>query len=155
MVDRFERFSLAIAEVSRSWHRLAADEMERHGLKSSHAVYLTALYACPEGLTAAKLSELSGKDKSDVSRMVAILEKKGLLYKEAAGEKLYRARLKLTDAGRAAAEQVRRAAAVAVEGASRGVSDDEREVFYRVLETIAANLDELGRAGLFRAANQK
>ncbi len=155
MIDRFERFSLAIAEVSRSWHRIAAGEMEKYSLKGPHAVYLTTLYDRPEGITAAKLSELSGKDKSDVSRMVAILEKKGLLHKEAAGEKLYRARLKLTDAGRAAAEQVRRAAAAAVEGASRGVSDDEREVFYRVLETIAANLDELGRAGLSRAANQE
>lgn len=155
MIDRFERFSLAIAEVSRSWHRIAAGEMEKYGLKGPHAVYLTTLYDRPEGITAAKLSELSGKDKSDVSRMVAILEKKGLLHKEAAGEKFYRARLKLTDAGRAAAEQVRRAAAAAVEGASRGVSDDEREVFYRVLETIAANLDELGRAGLSRAANQE
>lgn len=155
MIDRFERFSLAIAEVSRSWHRIAAGEMEKYSLKGPHAVYLTTLYDRPEGITAAKLSELSGKDKSDVSRMVAILEKKGLLHKEVAGEKLYRARLKLTDAGRAAAEQVRRAAAAAVEGASRGVSDDEREVFYRVLETIAANLDELGRAGLSRAANQE
>ncbi len=150
MVDRFERFSLAIAEISRGWHRLAADEMERHGLKSSHAVYLTTLYQFEEGVTAARLSELCGKDKSDVSRMVSILEKKGLLYKEATGENLYRARLKLTDAGRAAAEQVRRAAVIAVEHASRGVSDAEREVFYRVLEAIAGNLVSLGKAGLPR-----
>ncbi len=150
MVDRFERFSLALAEISRSWHRLAAEEMERHGLKSAHAVYLNALYADAEGMTAARLGELCGKDKSDVSRMVSILEKKGFLFREAAGESGYRARLKLTDTGRAAAEQVRKSAVFAVEQASRGVSDAERETFYRVLETIADNLNSLSREGLPR-----
>ena len=51
MIDRFERFSFAISEVSRCWHKLAAEEMEKYGLKGSHAVYLTTLYRYPKGLT--------------------------------------------------------------------------------------------------------
>lgn len=150
MVGRFERFSLAISEISRSWHRIAAEEMERHGLKGPHAVYLTALCGSGEGVTAARLGELCGKDKADVSRMVSILEKKGLVCKETSGGSGYRARLHLTEAGRAAAEEVQKAAILAVEHAGCGVSDAEREVFYRVLETIAGNLNTLSRDGLPR-----
>ena len=37
MIDRFERFSVAIAEISRCWHKLATEEMKKYGLKGSHA----------------------------------------------------------------------------------------------------------------------
>lgn len=150
MIGRFERFSLAIAAVSRSWHRLAAEEMERHALKGPHAVYLTALSGDGDGATAAQLCERCGKDKADVSRMLSILEKKGLVCKETAGGSGYRARLHLTQEGRAAAEQVQKAAVRAVEQASCGISESERETFYRVLETIAENLNEFSLAQMQR-----
>ena len=44
MLDRFERFSFLVFEVSRCWHKLAAEEMEKYGLGSAQAVYLTTLY---------------------------------------------------------------------------------------------------------------
>ncbi len=37
MVDRFEKFSLAISEISKYWHKLATEEMEKYGLRSSHS----------------------------------------------------------------------------------------------------------------------
>ena len=89
MADRFERFSLAITEIWRDWHRLAGAEMERYGLKGAHAVYLTSMLARPEGVTAGQLAELCGKDKSDVSRMVGMLEKKGLVRKVSAHQNGY------------------------------------------------------------------
>ena len=78
MLERFARFSLAISEIDRCWHKLAAEEMSKYELNSPHAVYLTTLYRYADGITAAKLGELCGKNKADVSRMIAILEKKGL-----------------------------------------------------------------------------
>ena len=148
MRNRFARFSLAIAEIDRCWHKLAAEEMSKYELNSPHAVYLTTLYDFPEGITAAKLGELCCKNKADVSRMVAILEKKGLVRKEAVGDNLYRARLLLTHEGRQAAEQVQQRAALAVELAGSGMTDADREVFYRCLEGIAANLQTLSKEGL-------
>ncbi len=148
MLDRFARFSLAISEIDRCWHKLASDEMAKHGLNSPHAVYLNTLYECPEGITAAKLGELCYKNKADVSRMVAILEKKGLVTKEAVGGNRYRAKLLLTPEGRQAAEQVRKHAAQAVELAGAGMTDADREVFYRCLEKITANLQTLCKNGL-------
>ncbi len=148
MLNRFARFSLAISEIDRCWHKLAAEEMAKYELNSPHAVYLTTLYDFEEGVTAAKLGELCCKNKADVSRMVAILEKKGLVRKEAVGGNLYRAKLLLTEEGKQAAEHVKQRAAVAVELAGSGMSEEEREVFYRCLELITANLQTLSKDGL-------
>lgn len=148
MLNRFARFSLAISEIDRCWHKLAAEEMAKYELNSPHAVYLTTLYNFDDGITAAKLGELCGKNKADVSRMVGILETKGLVRKEAVGGNLYRAKLLLTEEGKQAAEHVQRRAALAVELAGSGMTEDDREVFYRCLERIAANLQTLSKDGL-------
>ena len=148
MLERFARFSLAIAEIDRCWHRLAAEEMAKYDLNSPHAVYLNTLYQFDEGITAARLGELCCKNKADVSRMISILEKKGLVRKETVGGNLYRAKLLLTQEGKQAAEHVRDRAAVAVELAGGGMSGSDREIFYRCLEQITANLQILCKEGL-------
>ena len=148
MQNRFARFSLAISEIDRCWHKLAAEEMAKYELNSPHAVYLTTLYEQEGGVTAAKLGELCCKNKADVSRMVAILEKKGLVRKETVGTNAYRAKLLLTEEGKQAAEHVRQRAALAVELAGSGMTDADREVFYRCLERIAENLKILSKDGL-------
>ena len=148
MLDRFSRFSLAISEIDRCWHKLATDEMAKYGLNSPHAVYLNTLYEYNEGITAAKLGELCCKNKADVSRMVSILEKKGLVKKESVGGSLYRAKLLLTQEGRNAAQQVRKQAAMVVELAGTGMTNQERGIFYRCLEKITGNLQTLCKYGV-------
>ena len=150
MLDRFARFSLAISEIDRCWHKLAAEEMTKYGLNSPHAIYLNTLYCYPEGLTAAKLGELCGKDKADVSRMVSILEKKALVCRNTQDGNRYRAKLVLTEEGRAAAMQVRSRAELAVELAGAGLSDEDRETFYHSLELITTNMQALCKDGLPR-----
>ena len=54
MLNRFARFTLAIAAIHRCWHKLAAEEMAAYDLNSPHAIYLTALAQYEDGLTAAK-----------------------------------------------------------------------------------------------------
>ena len=149
MLERFAKFSFSIAEIDRCWHKLAAEEMAKYDLNSPHAVYLNTLYdAGNEGITAAQLGELCGKNKADVSRMVAILEKRGLVTKEAVGGNRYRAKLLLSQEGRNAAQQVRKRAALAVELAGTGMTDEDREIFYRCLEQITENLQTLCKNGL-------
>ena len=148
MVERFERFSFAILEIYRHWHKIAAEEMGTYGLKGAHATYLLAISRHEEGVTAPRLCELCGKDKSDVSRMVAILEEKGLVRKESVHQKGYGGRIKLTHAGESAAEQVRRRAALAVELAGKDLTEDKRQIFYEALEQIADNLRVISKEGL-------
>lgn len=148
MVERFERFSFAISEISRYWHKLATEEMEKHGLKGTHSVYLITMLKFPDGITAPKLSELCSKDKSDVSRMMAIMEERGFVKKEGVHQNCYRGVFKLTEKGIKAADQLKSRVALAVELAGRDLSIEEREVFYKSLESISGNLRVLSKEGL-------
>ena len=148
MLDRFERFSFAISEISRCWRRLASEELSKYGLKSPHATYLTTMYKYPGGITVPKLCEVSGKDKSDASRMIAILEGKGLAKKKDVQGSLYRGLWVLTDEGMHAAEQVSIRAGKAVELAGKDLTDETRSIFYQALESIASNLIELSKEGI-------
>ena len=148
MVDRFEHFSHAINDISHCWRKLAGEELKKYGLKGSHATYLSTMYHYPQGISVPQLCEISGKDKSDASRMLAILEEKGLVRKQEVDGSLYRGLLVLTEEGRAAAEHVRRRAAKAVEQAGGGLDDETREIFYRALDSITQRLNELSKNGI-------
>jgi len=148
MIERFERFSLAISELSRHWHKLTSAEMEKYGLKGGHSIYLLTMYRYPEGITAPQLCELCDRDKADVSRMMSIMEKNGLVTKEGSGTSLYRGLFRLTPAGIAAAEYVRERATLAVQMAGRDLSEETREIFYAALESLTVNLRKLSQEGL-------
>lgn len=145
MIQRFERFTLAISELYRYWHKIAADEMARYQLKGPHALYLVALYRYEEGITAAGLCEVCDRNKADVSRAVALLEERGLVTRE--GDQ-YRAQLKLTESGKRAAEQVRERARRAVEIGGQGLTEAQRTAFYETLTVIAANLKAISQSGI-------
>ena len=144
MTDRFERFSYAISEIYRCWHRIAAAEMEKRGLKGGCAIYLMALLRAPGGVGAGQLSETCGRDKADVSRQLSAMERDGLVRRE--GD--YRAAWHLTEEGKKAAEYVARRAAFAVESAGGRLDDEKRTAFYNALEGIAENLQRIAREGL-------
>ena len=148
MIGRFERFSYAISEISRLWHRIAGEEMGKYGLKGSYSVYFTTLYRYDGGLTAAQLVDLCSRDKADVSRAMSLLENKGLIARETSDGKAYRALLTLTHQGREIAKQINARAEAAVELASHGLPDEKREIFYEALELITGNLQKLSRDGI-------
>ena len=148
MLDRFERFSFSIFEITRHWHKITSDEMEKFGLKGTHCIYLLAIQHHPEGITATQLGEICGRDKADVSRMVSIMEQKGLVTRESVAKNLYRGLLKLTEDGMAAADFVCQRVKVAVELASKGLDDMGRKLFYDALELIAGNLRQISEDGL-------
>lgn len=140
MITRFERFTYAISEINRYWHKIATHEMAKYGLKGPFAMYLTVLYRHSDGVTSVQLGELCDKNKADVSRALSVLEEKGLVVREAKNNSLYRAKIQLTKEGRLAAEQVQKAASRAVELGGGGLTDERRDIFYQVLERIADNL---------------
>lgn len=148
MIERFEKFSLSITEISRYWRKLATEEMEKYGLKGPHATYLTTMYRFPEGITVPQLCEISGKDKSDASRMIAILEEKGFVEKRVVGGSLYRGLLVLTEKGNLAASQVSERAARVVGLAGQHLNDEQREAFYFALDSIVSNLRNLCQDGI-------
>lgn len=148
MVNRFERFSFAMTEISRHWHKLTSDEMSRYGLKGTHSIYLLTLYRNPQGLTAPQLCELCDRDKADVSRMMAIMEEKGLATKEFSAGSKYRGTFRLTPEGMEAAEYISSRVALAVQLAGKDLSEDDRKIFYDSLESILKNLRNLSHNGI-------
>lgn len=145
MIERFEKFSMVISDINRYWHKIASDEMEQYGLKGPYAIYLAAMHRYPQGLPAVRLCELCNRNKADVSRAMADMEKKGLVRREGSS---YRALLILTEEGISAAKHVADRASKAVERGSKGLSDEHRAIFYETLDLIAANLKEISQEGL-------
>ena len=148
MLDRFGRFSLSIFEISKYWHKLASDALGEYGLKSAHAMYLTTIYKHPEGITIPQLCEECGKDKSDASRMISILEKKGYVRKQEVNGSRYRGVLVLTEEGTAIARKVTALASRMVEAASKDLTDEARDSLYKSLDSILENLRNISQKGL-------
>lgn len=148
MLDRFEKFICDITEIDLYWHRIASAEMKRYGLKGSYAIYFPMLRDSPEGLSAAELAALCGRDKADVSRDITALEKAELLQRIKSGGSAYRAKIVLTEKGREFTAEVIRKAELAVNCVGSMFSAEERDCFYRVLDEITHNLQTLSETGL-------
>ncbi len=148
MVSRFEHFSSSISSIYRYIQRIERVEMEQYGLKGPHAQCLLAMQRYPEGITAARLCDVCDKDKAAISRLTAELEEKGMISRGTVGGVRYRAQLRLTALGEAAAEHVERRAQLAVEEASAGMTDEQRITLYVVLDLIAGNLQTICAEGL-------
>lgn len=148
MVERFEKFSYLISELSKLLHKIESDELLELGLKGPYAIYILTLAKHQSGVCASKLSELCARDKADVSRAVAALIEKDIATKIISEDKKYRSPIALTEKGLLVAERISAKAKRAVEFASEGISDEERKIFYESLETICSNMTKMSISGV-------
>lgn len=148
MESRYELLSGSISCMYHDIQKIERVEMAKYGLKGPHAQCLLAMLKHPEGITSARLCEVCEKDKAAISRILSELGAAGMIFREDRNGSRYRAKLFLTEQGKAAAETVTEKARLAVEFAGQGFGEEEREVFYRVLAIIAGNLHRLCRQGL-------
>jgi len=148
MITKYEQFSSSVASLSRDIQHIERMEMSKFGLKGPHAQCLLTMLRHPEGITSARLCELCDKDKAAISRTAAELEASRMIRRDLSGGSRYRANLLLTEAGRSAAQAISRRAQLAVEAAGAGLNDEQRAVFYQVLDIIAGNLHTICKNGL-------
>ena len=148
METRYEAFSSAISCMYHDIQKIERTEMSGYGLKGPHAQCLLAMGRHPEGITAAQLCEVCEKDKAAISRILAELEQAGMILREKRNGTVYRAKLYLTERGKAAAQAVAEKAQLAVELAGTGLKESDRETFYAVLGRIAGNLQGICKEGL-------
>ena len=148
MVSKYEIFSTVVSCLYHNIQRIERTEMAKYGLKGPHAQCLVIMARYPDGITAARLCEICERDKAAISRTVAELEEAGLLTRREQNGVRYRVPLVLTEAGRAAAQEVNDVAGRAVEQAGAGLTDQQRNVFYDVLGLIAQKLSTISRDGL-------
>ncbi len=141
MFSRFETFITTMNQVNRGIQVIKNREMEAYGLKGTHVMCLYQLKQHPEGLTAKELATLCDEDKAAISRALAIIESKGLIsFIDSEGKKRYRTMITLTDEGSKVCTQISQKIGELWKVYSEGISDEEREVFYRVFAIIADNL---------------
>lgn len=139
MIQRFQSFVGGITACYRYIQRIKSAEMTEFGLKGTHVMCVFILHHNPGGLTATQLCQLCAEDKAAISRTLSVLQRQGYIH---VGEKKYRAPLRLTERGEALARQVDELIAQWVGHGGDGLTEEERETFYRVLEKISRNLRE-------------
>ena len=139
MIQRFEDFVTGITVCYKSIQRIKNMEMTEFDLRGTHVMCLFFLHHNPDGLTATELCQRCSEDKAAISRTVATLLRKGYVTSQG---KRYRARLKLTDAGREIALKMDDMVYQWVGCGGDGLAEEERATFYRCLAAIAGNLSE-------------
>lgn len=140
MIKRFELFTTTITHIYKNLQRIKLQEMTdiEFDLRGTHVMCLFQLNRHKEGLTVTQLSNLCGEDKAATSRTVSELTQKGLIIAD--NDKRYRAPFLLTEQGQLVADKIDAQAIQAVTAGSEGLTDEEREIFYKALTTISENL---------------
>lgn len=146
MLNRFQHFTLNIFRISRYWNVIANEVMKKYDLKGVYALYLIILYHNSEGITAAKIADLSCRDKAEISRAVSAFEEQGLIAEKNSSN--YRAPLRLSQKGMKIAGAIESKVFQAVTQASGEISDKDRQNMYECLDIIADNLKKLSDTGL-------
>jgi DNA-binding MarR family transcriptional regulator len=142
MIDRFERFAISVARLNRNIQKVKTAEMEKMGLKGTHTMCLYVLGKHPEGLTSGQLAANCQEDKAAISRTLTQLENMGLVQAGSQNGKIgYRTRLLLTDQGKAVVEKVNERVQEALDVGSAGLTPEERQVLYKAMDLINANLE--------------
>lgn len=143
MLQRFESFVTGITVCYKAIQRIKASEMTEFGLKGAHTMCLFFLRRYEDGLTAAELCQLCAEDKAAISRTLATLREKGYVRSEGSA---YRAKWLLTAAGGEIVGRFDDLIRQWVGCGGDGLSDEERDAFYKVLDVIARNLRDNNNA---------
>ncbi|MBQ8004072.1 MAG: winged helix-turn-helix transcriptional regulator [Oscillospiraceae bacterium] len=139
MTERFEKFTKEVATAGKCISKIKAHEMKQFDLRGGCVMCLFFIGQSKDGLTATEICELCGEDKAGVSRTLSTLRERGYIDASDYGVK-YRARFRVTDSGREVCDSVRNAICRAVTSAGGNLSDEERDIFYRVFEKINSRL---------------
>lgn len=139
MKERFERFTVLIAKISKSIRKIKNLAMAEYGLKSSH---LSCLYYLrfSSSITATDLCDKCEDDKATISRSIDFLEKKGYLIRDNGGAKRYKSRLLLTEVGKKVADIIAEKVNRVIEEVGSPLSEKERVDFYRSLAIVSGGL---------------
>lgn len=138
MENRFENFTITILKLNKLVQKIKLIEMKEHGLKAIHVMCIYYLNENKSGITASELSRLTLEDKAAISRALARLKELGLINHF----KAYNQPIVLTEKGEETARYILVKASKAVEAAGRGLTEEERENFYRSLISISQRLED-------------
>ena len=144
MVKRFETFTVLLNRINRNIRKIKNEEMARYELRSPHISCLYYLYISEE-LTSKELCEHCEEDKATISRSLDFLEKNEYLICKCESKKRYNAPFVLTEKGKRAGKRIAEKIDAVLEEISAGISDKDREIFYRSLDVISKNIEKVAK----------
>ena len=115
--------------------------MAEYGLRSTHVSCLYYLYTA-DSLTATELCERCEEDKATISRALDYLEDKGFIVCETKAAKRYKSQMLLTEKGKEAGKKICDKVNFVLDEVSVGLTDEQRNDFYRYLAIISDNLEQ-------------
>ena len=119
-------------------------EMTDLGLKGNHTMCLYYLGRNINGLTSSELCNLCKEDKAAISRTISELIDLDLVKADSTeGKRDYRTKLHLTTKGFETLDKIDVKIQKAVDIGGNGLSEEQREAFYRTLDIIAENLEKM------------
>lgn len=142
MEERFKLFTVLMTKTRRSIQRIKTEEMAEYNLKSPHVSCLYYLYKYGN-MTATELCEICDEDKAAISRSIVQLENEGYVNYPDGSKKRYRANMQLTEKGRIIAESLARKIDTVLDEAGKGLTEEDRVIFYRSLAIISNNLENI------------
>ena len=147
MIDRFEKLTTGVTQIYKSMQKIKRCRMDSLGLKGTHVMCLHYLSEYPDGLTAADLCGKCKEDKAGISRILSDLEKARLIAylsnSSSKDSKRYRAKAVLTEQGKSCAKKVTGLIMHATIAGGLGITEEERDIFYRILFKISDNLNQV------------
>ena len=141
--QRLEVFSNSINQVIKSMQYMKSRKMAQYGLKSTTCLCLCQIFRSEDGLNAGELAAAGEIDKAQVSRNVSELSEKGFIYRDEREGRRYKQKYRLTDLGRAAAEDILHSVDRVQDSVLEGISPEELRVFQSVLRRLCDNFRTL------------
>lgn len=145
MVERFETFTVLLNRINRNIRKIKNEEMANYELRSPHISVLYHLYIS-EKLTSKELCERCEEDKATISRSLDYLENNGYLFCKCPNKKRYNSPFELTERGVRAGKRIADKIDAVLEQISVGISEEDRAVFYRSLNIISENIEEVAKS---------
>ena len=145
MIKRFKDFTKYVSLAYKYLIKIKSEGIKEFGLKGSHVMCLFYIGESENGLTATKLCQLCCEDKAAISKTLSALCEKGYTVLENDENKKYRSSYFLTDSGKEIKEKIHSKIKSAVGNGGDGISEEEREIFYRCLHRIVDNLERVSK----------
>ena len=140
MDERFETFTVLINRISRNIRKIKNQEMADYNLRSAHVSCLYYIYRAGT-ITATELCEKCEEDKATISRALDYLEKNDFITCQTKSTKRYKSPLVLTDKGNLVGEKIADKIDGVLDQISVGLTENERQEFYRCLTIISNGID--------------
>ncbi len=140
--NSFEIFSTRVARVVKAVQLIKSKKMAQYGLKGTTCLCLCQILDSDGGLTATELAARGEIDKAQVSRCVNELCEQGLIFRDDREGRTYKQKYRLTEKGAVVARDISAETLRAQQKAESGISAQELELFYRVLDRLCNNFSD-------------